>query len=168
MTGQRSATHTLSTFVGGWDDLVALAGRWLWLDMVGTGIHLGDTLPGTRPAQLSHAWGWGEGWWIRVRADVDLPGGLVAARLDLLPAEPALRAAAAGTPVIPTARKVRTWGRNDAEVSAAEQPDMPARLRELHVRLDAPGEGVISAATLVFIDDAVRATESEDPSEGRR
>jgi hypothetical protein len=52
---------------------------WLWLDMVGSGLHMAGTLPETRPAQLSHLWGWGPESLFRVRADRGLAGGFVGA-----------------------------------------------------------------------------------------
>lgn len=52
---------------------------WLWLDMVGQGLHMADALPETPPAQLSHLWGWGPESLFRVRADRGLAGGFVGA-----------------------------------------------------------------------------------------
>lgn len=63
-----------------WESLRRLeVSGWLWLDMVGQGLHQAESLPESPPAQLSHLWGWGPEALFRVRADRSLPGGFVGA-----------------------------------------------------------------------------------------
>ncbi len=63
-----------------WESLRRLkVSEWLWLDMVGQGLHRADALPEAQPAQLSHLWGWGSEMLFRIRADRSLPGGFVGA-----------------------------------------------------------------------------------------
>lgn len=136
-------TYRLDDLAPSWDALRAEpAHGWLWLDMVVPGLHTGATLPETQPAQLSHVWGWGAGWWIRVRADVDLPGGLVGARLTDVPETE-------GTPDLAvTMSEVTPWATTDGQVSLPGDPGLDG-LRKITCAVTRVQSGQL---TLVDID----------------
>lgn len=132
-------TYTLETLNDPvWEKLAELPdATWIWLDMVGGGLHRGPTLPTTVPSQLSHVWGWGPGWWVRGRADIDLPGRVAAL---------VLRSAPAGDSgaVEVEFKTFRTWATKDNAVSASGSVDaLPRQMRELVLRLpQATGSGL--------------------------
>lgn len=140
-----------------WENLRELPGAtWIWLDMVSDGLHQGPSLPADIPSQLSHAWGWGPGWWARGRADIDLPG-----RVGAL----VLRAAPAGTTsaVDVLVTTFRTWATKDNEVSAGEGIERPPRqMRELVVRLPRATQSGLWLDAVSFIDGGATVTGAEE------
>lgn len=137
-----------------WQTLHELAGgTWIWLDMVEGGLHLAEWLPAAIPAQLSHVWGWGPKWWVRGRADLDLPGGIGAL---------ILREALPGTGQIVDVQALpfRTWATSDNAVSLAPSADrLPKQMRQLIVRLQTPTDSGLWQTTASFVD-ALASVES--------
>lgn len=119
-----------------WSSLKELPrGRWLWLDMVRPGLHVGD-LPDDPTTQLTHLWGWGNGWWVRVRADVDMEQGMGGLILTSERSAVALRTAPDWKEASVVSAQRRTWATTDAEVSVDPlHAEFPPNLRELTVRL---------------------------------
>lgn len=46
--------------------------HWLWLDMAGSGLHYGTSLPVAPPSQISHIWAWSTDGALRARLDRDV------------------------------------------------------------------------------------------------
>jgi hypothetical protein len=153
-------THLLTTVEDQvWATLRAMTGAsWIWLDMTGTGLHVGGELPEAVPAQLSHAWGWGPGWWVRARADVDLPGGIRAVRLTPSGAGQAT-ANAPGRAVSVTAAPIQGFSTDTAVGHAAPGVTLPEGLRSLVVRLSetTPDAHSLSQTSVSFVDTGALA-----------
>lgn len=141
-------TYVLTTLTEDWPVLRRRTpATWLWLDMVPPGLHLGDSLPEDMPAQLSHVWGWGPGWWVRVRADRDLPGGMVGALLTQTE-----QSGSEPTPSV-AIHELQTWGTDDPAVSLADPYPLPRKMRRLVATFPRLGHsGQVGLATLDFVD----------------
>lgn len=138
-----------------WAELRGLPdATWIWLDMAGEGLHRAENLPEEIPPQLSHVWGWGLGWWVRARADFDLPGRVRA--MILRSASPDER-----EPVAVETLPFRTWATKDNAVSAGGLVDeLPRHMRQLLVRLPRPTQSGLWMQSVSFVD---AMTPGEEP-----
>ena len=153
-------THRLTTVEDPvWATLRGMTGAsWIWLDMTGTGLHTGAELPAAVPAQLSHAWGWGPGWWVRARADVDLPGGIRAVLLTPS-ADGEAAGRATGRAVTVTVEPIQGFSTDLAVGHAAPGVTLPERLQSLVVRLSeaTPDGHSLWQTSVSFVDTGAPA-----------
>lgn len=106
--------------------------QWLWVDTSGTGLHLEPDL-GRPPAEVTHAWGWGDAGLLlaRLRVDRDLSDGdepgVVGAVLDL-------SGGGQGEQVHVDSADSQVWHPNDGRINADQQHPIftGARLARLH------------------------------------
>lgn len=94
-----------------WVDLIDLpVAEWLWLDLVGEGVHRETTLPALGAPGLTHAWGWAPDCFARLRVDSTLPNGFTGSVLTRGDDAPGIVVHLDSTEGVPWAAGDRTIG----------------------------------------------------------